>query len=118
MRPWCCSSSAFRKAASVPPLPPFDAHAVVFTHMNVILLESALFIALVVVVGAFVVKALGLTPAGLRLKQAANRKRIERQAALTCPIHGLQREEEMVRLPTGEPLCPQCYKEAVHDHST
>ncbi len=84
--------------------------------MNAILLESALFIALVAVVGAFVVKALGLTPAGLRLRQAANRKRIDRQAELTCPLHGLQREEDLVRLPTGEPLCPQCYKEAVHGH--
>jgi hypothetical protein len=84
--------------------------------MNAILLESALFIALVAVVGAFVVKALGLTPAGLRLRQTANRKRLEKQAELTCPLHGLQREETLVRLPTGERICPQCYQEAIHGH--
>jgi hypothetical protein len=84
--------------------------------MNAILLESVLFIALLAVVGAFVLKALGLTPTGKRLRQAANRKRIDKQAELTCPIHGLQREEDLVRLSTGEPLCPHCYREAVHGH--
>ncbi len=84
--------------------------------MTVAFLDSALFIALVVVLGAFVFKALGFTPAGLRLKQTANRKRIDRQAELTCPIHGLQRADDLVRLPTGESLCPRCYEEAVHGH--
>jgi hypothetical protein len=28
----------------------------------------------------------------------------------------LQREEDLVRLPTGEPLCPLCYKEAFHGY--
>jgi hypothetical protein len=84
--------------------------------MNVILLESVLFIALVAVAGALVLNALGITPIGRRLRQTANRKRIDKQAELTCPVHGLQREEDLVRLPTGEPLCPQCYQEAVHGH--
>ncbi len=84
--------------------------------MTVILLESVLFIALVAVVGAFVLKALGVTPFGTRLKQSANRRRIDKQADLTCPIHGPQREEDLVRLPTGEPLCSHCYREAVHGH--
>ena len=84
--------------------------------MTVILLESVLFLALVAVVGVFVVKAFGLTPAGLRLRQTANRRRIEKLVELTCPIHGLQRDEALVRLPTGEPLCPHCYQEAVHGH--
>lgn len=84
--------------------------------MNVILLESVLFIALVVVVVALVITALGITPLGRRLRQTANRKRIDKQADLTCPVHGLQREADLVRLPTGEPLCPYCYKEAVHGH--
>jgi hypothetical protein len=84
--------------------------------MNAILLESVLFIALVAVLGAFVVKALGFTTPGLRLKQTVNRKRIEKQYDLTCPIHGLQREEDLVRLSTGESLCPRCYEEAVHGH--
>lgn len=84
--------------------------------MTVAILDSVLFIALVVVAGAFVVRALGLTPAGLRLRQTQNRKRIDRQAELTCPVHGLQRAEALVRLPTGEPMCPHCYEEAVHGH--
>ena len=87
-----------------------------FTYMNAIMLESALFIALLAVVGALFVTALGFTPFGRRIRQTANRKRIDRQADLTCPIHGLQREDDLVRLPTGEPLCPHCYKEAVHGH--
>jgi hypothetical protein len=84
--------------------------------MNAILLESVLFIALVAVLGAFVFSALGMTPFGRRIRQSANRKRIDRLADLTCPVHGLQREADLVRLPTGETLCPQCYKEAVHGH--
>lgn len=84
--------------------------------MNVIIIESVLFIALLAVVGALVVTALGITPLGRRLKQTANRKRIDHEADLTCPIHGLQRDEDLVRLPSGEPLCPHCYKEAVHGY--
>ena len=84
--------------------------------MNAIMLESALFIALLAVVGALFVTALGLTPFGRRIRQTANRKSLDRQADLTCPIHGLQREDDLVRLPTGEPLCSHCYKEAVHGH--
>ncbi len=85
-------------------------------HMTAIMLESALFIALLAVVGALIVTALGITPLGRRIRQTANRKRIDRQADLTCPVHGLQREKDLVRLPTGEPLCPHCYREAVHGH--
>ncbi|MBL0173429.1 MAG: hypothetical protein IPP90_22615 [Gemmatimonadaceae bacterium] len=84
--------------------------------MNPAFLESAFFIALLAVVGALLVSALGWTPFGKRIKQSANRKRIDREADLTCPIHGLQRETDLVRLPTGEPLCPHCYKEAVHGY--
>lgn len=84
--------------------------------MNAIILETVLFIALMAVVGALFVTALGITPLGRRLRQTANRKRIDKQAELTCPIHGLQQESDLVRLPTGEPLCPHCYKEAVHGH--
>jgi hypothetical protein len=84
--------------------------------MNAILLESVLFIALLAVVGAFVLSALGLTPIGTRAKQAANRRRLDKLADLTCPIHGLQREQELVRLTSGEPLCPHCYREALSGH--
>ena len=82
--------------------------------MNAAYIESAFVIALVVVAGALLVSALGWSPFGKRIKQSANRRRIDREYDLTCPVHGLQREEDLVRLPTGERLCPHCYKEAVH----
>ena len=82
--------------------------------MNVAYIESAFVIALVVVAGALLFSALGWSPFAKRIKQSANRRRIEREYDLTCPVHGLQREEDLVRLPTGERLCPHCYKEAVH----
>jgi len=84
--------------------------------MNAIMLESALFIAFLAVVGTLVLSALGRTPFGRRIRQTANRKRIERLADLTCPIHGLQREEDLVRLSTGDPICPHCYQEVIHGH--
>lgn len=84
--------------------------------MNAILLESVLFIALIAVAGALFVTALRTTSLGTRQRQIGNRKRIDRLVDLTCPIHGLQRESELVRLSTGEVLCPTCYKEAVHGH--
>lgn len=90
-----------------------EPSVVFFDHMNAIMLESVLFIALLAVVGAFVVTALGWTPPGLRFRQTSNRKRLEKQADLTCPLHGLQHENDLVRLPTGEVLCPVCYQEAI-----
>jgi hypothetical protein len=84
--------------------------------MNAILLESAVFIAFAAVLGALVVTALRGTPIGTRLRQRANRKRIDHVADLTCSVHGPQREVDLVRLPTGETLCPLCYQEAVHGH--
>ena len=120
MAQWCSSCSGVRparKGSSHRILTLLGERSVVFfTYMNAIMLESALFIALLAVVGALFVTALGFTPFGRRIRQTANRRRIDRQADLTCPIHGLQREVDLVRLPTGEPLCSHCYKEAVHGH--
>ncbi|MGV3709539.1 MAG: hypothetical protein ACO1Q7_11925 [Gemmatimonas sp.] len=82
--------------------------------MNAIILESVLFLLLMVVVGVFVFSAIKRTSLGERFQQTANRKRIDEQVELTCPVHGLQKASELVRLPTGETLCPKCYKEAVH----
>lgn len=82
--------------------------------MNAILLESALFFALVAAVGVLIFSGIKRTPLGQRFRQSANRKRIDEQAELTCSIHGLQKASELVRLPTGEVMCPNCYKEAVH----
>lgn len=84
--------------------------------MNAIMLESVLFIALLAVVGALFVVVFLKSPLGRRLLQSENRKRIDRTADLTCPIHGLQHEGDLVRLSTGETLCPHCYQEAVDGH--
>lgn len=81
-----------------------------------IILEGVLFVALVATVATLLCFAvLRWTPLGLRLRQTANRRGIEDALELTCPIHGLQREEEMVRLPSGSRICPTCYREALHE---
>lgn len=83
--------------------------------MYLILIESALFVALLAAVGALVRFALHqYTPLGLRRRQDGNRRRLERAADLTCPVHGPQAEEAMVRLPSGERMCPECYEESLN----
>lgn len=80
--------------------------------MVTIILEGVLFIALLAVVGALVAYGVtGLTPLGLWARQSANRRRIEREAALTCPAHGRLGDHDLVRLPGGTRICPQCYAE-------
>jgi hypothetical protein len=81
-----------------------------------IILEGVLFVALLATIAALLFFALlYLTPLGLRIRQDRNRRAIEAELDLTCPIHGLQREEQMVRLPSGSRICPACYKEAMHE---
>ena len=81
-----------------------------------IILEGVLFVALVATVATLICYViLRWTPLGLRLRQTANRVEIEQALDLECPIHGPQREEEMVRLPSGSRICPACYKEALHE---
>jgi hypothetical protein len=87
--------------------------------MVVILLEGVLFVALLATLGALFVLAARRTPAGLRLRQTANRRRIERQAAVDsatrCAVHGPCAEHDLVRLPGGGQLCPACYREMFDD---
>ncbi|HEY8259361.1 MAG TPA: hypothetical protein VIG08_17010 [Gemmatimonadales bacterium] len=81
-----------------------------------IILEGVLFVALFATMAALLFFALlYLTPLGLRIRQDRNRRAIEHELDLKCPIHGIQREEEMVRLPSGSRICPVCYKEALHE---
>jgi hypothetical protein len=54
------------------------------------------------------------TPAGVRIRQTRNRRRIERAGDLVCSIHGRRTEDQLVRLASGERVCPDCYKEIVH----
>ena len=82
--------------------------------MNVIIIEGVLFIALLCVAATLVVFVVRYyTAAGRALEQTRNRKDIERAVNLTCPVHGPHEEREMVRLDSGEVMCPQCYREAI-----
>jgi hypothetical protein len=50
------------------------------------------------------------------LEQSRNRKQIDRAVSLTCALHGAHEEREMVRLESGEVMCPECYREAIDGH--
>jgi hypothetical protein len=82
--------------------------------MSAIILEGVLFVALIAAVGALVFLGVQSTPVGRRLRQGQNRKELDRAAAATCPIHGPQNEDDLVRLPEGGLMCPRCYQENVH----
>ena len=80
--------------------------------MGAIIIEGVLFVALIATGVALLCWLLLLfTPAGVRLRQALNRKRIERAAELVCPIHGARSRDKLVLLANGERVCPDCYKE-------
>ena len=87
--------------------------------MVTILIEGVLFVALLATLGALVVLGIRQTPIGRRIVQTRNRRRIERRAevaALTrCPAHGSIPERDLVRLPGGGQVCPQCYAEIFDD---
>jgi hypothetical protein len=82
--------------------------------MVTILIEGVLFAAFVAVAVALVAYGVfGHTPLGLWARQTANRRRIERAQLLRCTIHGDVDEGDLVRLPTGERICPHCYAETL-----
>jgi len=83
--------------------------------MGAIIIEGVLFAALLAAGGTLLFWiVITFTPAGVRLRQTQNRERIERTAELTCPIHGLRLPDTLVRLASGERVCPDCYKETLH----
>jgi hypothetical protein len=82
--------------------------------MSAIIVEGVLFVALLAVaatLAVFVVRY--YTAAGRALEQSKNRKQIERAVNLTCELHGAHDERAMVRLESGEVMCPECYREAI-----
>lgn len=80
--------------------------------------EGVLFIAAIAVVAALLAYGvIEFTPLGRRARQSANRRRIERDAELTCPAHGYHSDHDLVRLPGGARICPECYAEAFRDES-
>ena len=83
--------------------------------MGAIIVEGVLFVALIAAGGALLYwLILYVTPAGVRLRQTQNRKRIDQAAELVCSIHGRRTEDQLVRLESGEKVCPDCYKEIVN----
>ena len=83
--------------------------------MVVILLEGVLFVVAIAACAAvFVWGVKAFTPFGTRWRQLANRRQIDQHAALTCPIHGWQAPDSLVRLPGGESLCSRCYQETLY----
>jgi hypothetical protein len=82
--------------------------------MTAILIEGVLFVALIAAGGALVAFLLmEFTPVGVWLRQTLNRRRIDSAAALVCPIHGPRHPHDLVRLASGEKMCPDCYKETL-----
>jgi hypothetical protein len=82
--------------------------------MNAIIIEGVLFVALLVVAVTLVVVVVRYyTAAGRTLEQTRNRKQIDRAVNLTCEIHGPHDERQMVRLESGDVMCPECYREAI-----
>lgn len=84
--------------------------------MTTIILEGVLFAALIAAIGTlFYLLLMYFTPVGVRLRQRSNRRRLERAARLVCPIHGPRDTTDLVRLASGELMCPDCYKETLND---
>jgi hypothetical protein len=82
--------------------------------MNAIIIEGVLFVALLVVAVTLVAVVVRYyTTAGRALEQTRNRKQIDRAVNLTCEIHGPHEERQMVRLESGDVMCPECYREAI-----
>ncbi|HEY4129611.1 MAG TPA: hypothetical protein VGM50_03295 [Gemmatimonadaceae bacterium] len=83
--------------------------------MTTIIIEGVLFVALIAaLVTLFYLVLVHFTPVGVRLRQTKNRRRIDRAAEPVCAIHGPRAATDLVRLASGELLCPDCYKEIVH----
>jgi hypothetical protein len=82
--------------------------------MNAIIIEGVMFVALLVVAVTLVVFVVRhYTAPGRALEQSRNRKEIERAASLTCALHGAHEERDMVRLESGDVMCPECYRDAI-----
>ena len=84
--------------------------------MRLVLAEGLLFILALVALGALIAyAALEFTPLGARLRETSNRRRLEREAALVCPVHGRYDEAAVVRLKSGARMCPACYQEVLDE---
>jgi hypothetical protein len=82
--------------------------------MTAFLFDTVVVLAVLGILGALSGGLLARTRAGLRWRQSRNRRRIERGHSRHCPRHGAYAAQDLVRLPSGETLCPQCYEEIYH----
>ena len=64
--------------------------------MGAIIVEGVLFVAMIAAGGALLYWV------------------IMRAAELVCAIHGRRTEDQLVRLASGEQVCPDCYKEIIN----
>jgi hypothetical protein len=79
-----------------------------------ILLEGSLFVGSIAAIAALVFYITrSSTSLGLRAQQNKNREAIEREEELVCPVHGAHTEAQLVRLESGERICPECFREAM-----
>ena len=83
--------------------------------MTEIIIEGVLFVALIAAIGAlFYFVVVYFTPVGIRIRQSRNRRQIERAADRVCSIHGPHATKDLVRLTSGDLVCPECYKEILN----
>ena len=81
--------------------------------MTPILIEWLILFAVIAALGgAAYLAMLYFTPLGRRIRETRNREVIDGEAERTCPIHGATADGQLVRLPSGERICPHCYREA------
>ena len=82
--------------------------------MAAFLLDAVGLLLVVLLLGGGAAHLVARSRRGVRWRQERNRRRIEETRAGRCPRHGVSAERELVRLPSGETLCPHCYEEIYH----
>jgi hypothetical protein len=83
--------------------------------MTAILLEDALVIALVLILGALAVYAIrAFSPIGLGLRQRRSHRASVDDTVRTCPVHGVQSSESLIRLDDGSVQCAKCLQQLLH----
>jgi hypothetical protein len=77
-----------------------------------IILEGVMFVALLAAAGALLLWGVRrITPIGWVTRRLQHRRQLLRAADLTCPIHGVQASDAMIRLSDGSRVCPVCFQE-------
>ena len=78
------------------------------------IMEAVLYLALFAACGALVTfVVLTTTPRGRRWRERLDRRRGIDEEGSHCTVHGTVRDEDMMRLATGERICPHCFRESM-----